>query len=89
MFGLLLVAALQLSRGCTALSGGASERDGAADSGVAPLLDVFQVEAPLRASYEGASCKQVVIQHEFANSYGTPYVGRHLRSLESFNLLML
>lgn len=40
-------------------------------------LDVFQVEAPLRASYEGASCQQVVIQHEFAASYGTPYVGKY------------
>lgn len=40
-------------------------------------LNVFQVEAPLRASYEGASCQQVVIQHEFAASYGAPYVGKY------------
>jgi len=38
-------------------------------------LDVFEVRAPLRASYEGASCEQVVLQHTFAASYGTPYVG--------------
>ncbi|CAG8954088.1 hypothetical protein HYFRA_00009192 [Hymenoscyphus fraxineus] len=40
-------------------------------------LEVFQVEAPLRATYEGASCQQVVVQHEFAASYGTPYVGTY------------
>lgn len=38
-------------------------------------LDVFQVEAPLRESYEGAACKQVILQHNFAASYGSPYVG--------------
>ena len=46
----------------------------------APLLDIFQVEAPLRKTYDGTSCKQVVIQHEFAASYGTPYVGMCLVS---------
>jgi hypothetical protein len=40
-----------------------------------PPLDVFQVQAPLRASYEGANCKQVIVQHNFAASYGTPYIG--------------
>lgn len=44
-------------------------------------LDVLQVEAPLRASYKGASCQQVVIQHEFAASYGTPYVGKYARNI--------
>ncbi|KAK0128346.1 hypothetical protein ONS95_000319 [Cadophora gregata] len=39
------------------------------------LLEVFQVEAPLRKSYDGASCKQVILQHDFTASYGSPYVG--------------
>jgi hypothetical protein len=39
-------------------------------------LDVFQVQAPLRATYEGASCQQVILQHNFAASYGAPYVGK-------------
>lgn len=45
-----------------------------APSPVIPL-DVFQVEAPLRESYDGAACKQVILQHNFAASYGSPYVG--------------
>jgi hypothetical protein len=40
------------------------------------LLDVFQIEAPVRESYEGASCQQVILEHEFAASYGSPYVGK-------------
>lgn len=38
-------------------------------------LDVFQVEAPLRKSYEGAVCEQVILQHDFTASYGSPAVG--------------
>lgn len=43
-------------------------------------LDVFEVQAPLRASYDGTSCEQVVLQRNFAASYGVPYVGRSLES---------
>ena len=39
-----------------------------------PPLEVFQVEAPLRASYDGASCQQVIVQHNFENSW-SPYIG--------------
>ena len=39
------------------------------------ILDVFQVEAPLRKSYDDTSCKQVILQHDFTASYGSPYVG--------------
>jgi len=39
------------------------------------LLEVFQVEAPLRKSYDDTSCKQVIMQHDFTASYGSPYVG--------------
>jgi len=38
-------------------------------------LDVFEVQAPLRKSYEGSACRQIVLEHTFASSYGTPYVG--------------
>lgn len=38
-------------------------------------LEVFQVKAPLRTSYDGAVCEQVVVQYNFAASYGTPFVG--------------
>ncbi|TVY38788.1 Peptide-N4-(N-acetyl-beta-glucosaminyl)asparagine amidase A [Lachnellula occidentalis] len=40
-------------------------------------LDVFEVQAPLRASYEGTACEQIVLQYTFAGSYGTPYVGTY------------
>lgn len=48
-----------------------------AESGETGLLDVFQVQAPLRTSYEGAACQQIIVQHEFAASYGTPFVGAY------------
>jgi hypothetical protein len=38
-----------------------------------PPLEVFQVEAPLRASYDGVSCQQVIVQHNFENSW-SPYI---------------
>jgi TRAP-type C4-dicarboxylate transport system permease small subunit len=41
-------------------------------------LDVLQVQAPIRKSYEGTSCQRVIVQHNFAASYGTPFVGGHL-----------
>jgi hypothetical protein len=40
-----------------------------------PPLDVFQVQAPLRKSYDGPSCQQVIVQHSFGASFGSPYVG--------------
>jgi hypothetical protein len=39
-----------------------------------PPLEVFQAEAPLRASYDGASCEQVIVQHNFENSWSS-YIG--------------
>jgi hypothetical protein len=39
-----------------------------------PPLEVFQVEAPLRASYDGARCQQVIVEHNFENSW-SPYIG--------------
>lgn len=48
---------------------------GSNESETTGLLEVFQVEAPLRKSYDGTSCKQVIMQHDFTASYGSPYVG--------------
>lgn len=39
-------------------------------------LEVFQVEAPVRQTYDGASCSSIVVQHDFTASYGTPFVGQ-------------
>jgi hypothetical protein len=45
-------------------------------------LEVFQVETPLRKSYDGAVCEQGIVQHDFSASYGTPFVGN--ASLQAF-----
>ena len=50
-----------------------------AKSGVSELLDIFEVQAPLRSSYGGAACQQVIVEHEFAASYGTPFLGMHFQ----------
>jgi hypothetical protein len=73
--GFALLAFLQFLHGCHSLSDGTLAEERAIQSGATPLLEIFQVEAPLRKTYDGAACKKVVIQHEFAASYGTPYVG--------------
>lgn len=39
-------------------------------------LEVFQIQAPLRDSYDGATCSQTIVQKNFTNSYGSPYVGK-------------
>lgn len=45
-----------------------------ATSSSAPL-EVVQATAPPRTNYDGYSCKQTLIEYEFANSYGSPFVG--------------
>lgn len=45
-----------------------------ATSGSAPL-EVVQAATPARTSYEGYSCKQTLVEYEFTNSYGAPFVG--------------
>ncbi|ORY63943.1 peptide N-acetyl-beta-D-glucosaminyl asparaginase amidase A-domain-containing protein [Pseudomassariella vexata] len=40
-------------------------------------MEVFQVEVPLRRDFAGTSCEQVIVEHTFAASYGTPYVGTY------------
>lgn len=50
----------------------------AASNNTSPVdipLEVFQIQAPLRESYDGAACSQTIVQHDFTNSYGSPYVG--------------
>ncbi|TVY12620.1 Peptide-N4-(N-acetyl-beta-glucosaminyl)asparagine amidase A [Lachnellula arida] len=78
MLMLFILAAFQLGLyGCIA-SPAASITATRDESGVVKSpLDVFEVQAPLRASYGGTSCEQVVLQYTFAGSYGTPYVGTY------------
>ncbi|ROV93996.1 hypothetical protein VSDG_06263 [Cytospora chrysosperma] len=40
-------------------------------------LEVFQVEAPVRQTYDGASCSSIIVQYDFTASYGTPFVGTY------------
>ena len=85
MLVLFLLAAFHLGfySGCIA-SPLALESESRDENGVVKSpLDVFEVQAPLRASYEGTSCQQVVLQYTFAASYGTPYVGMSLNSDDS------
>ncbi|KAK2609472.1 hypothetical protein N8I77_002969 [Diaporthe amygdali] len=37
-------------------------------------LEVVQAATPPRSSFDGYNCKQTIIEHDFANSYGKPYV---------------
>ncbi|KAI3399592.1 hypothetical protein diail_6231 [Diaporthe ilicicola] len=41
-------------------------------------LEVFQVEAPVRANYEGAACSSTIVQYDFTASYGHPFVGAYV-----------
>lgn len=45
------------------------------DTPVKIPLNVFQIETPIRESYDGAACSQTIVQNDFTASYGTPYVG--------------
>jgi hypothetical protein len=42
--------------------------------------DVIQAEVPPRTSYTGTSCRQTIFNHNFASSYGIPYVGASVNS---------
>lgn len=46
------------------------------DTPVEIPLEVFQIQAPLRDTYDGAACSQMIVQKDFTNSYGSPYVGQ-------------
>ncbi|TVY67406.1 Peptide-N4-(N-acetyl-beta-glucosaminyl)asparagine amidase A [Lachnellula suecica] len=82
MLALFILVLFQLiNSGCiaspaTLVSQSLGESD--VESGVVESpLGVFEVQAPLRTSYDGASCQQVVLQHTFAASYGTLYIGTY------------
>lgn len=62
----------------------------AASNSTSPVdvpLEVFQIQAPLRQSYDGAACSQTIVQHDFTNSYGSPYVGA-LLTCHAFLLIL-
>ncbi|KAL3417180.1 peptide-n4-(n-acetyl-beta-glucosaminyl)asparagine amidase a [Phlyctema vagabunda] len=48
-----------------------------ADNTSSGVLEVVQAQVPPRTSYAKPACKQVVFNHNFANSYGVPYVGTY------------
>lgn len=41
------------------------------------VLDVVQASTPPRKSFEGYSCKQTLVEHDFVNSYGAPFIGHY------------
>ncbi|KAJ4388044.1 hypothetical protein N0V93_008649 [Gnomoniopsis smithogilvyi] len=38
-------------------------------------LEVVQAATPPRTSFDGYACSQTLVEYQFANSYGTPFVG--------------
>ncbi|KUI72512.1 Peptide-N4-(N-acetyl-beta-glucosaminyl)asparagine amidase A [Cytospora mali] len=42
------------------------------------FLEVVQGAPPPRKSFDGYSCKQTLFENDFANSYGTPFVGQYI-----------
>jgi hypothetical protein len=66
-----IVAASLLSPAIAFPAADGSERE-AASSGI---LEVVQAYVPPRSNYRNPACKQEIFNHEFANSYGIPYVG--------------
>ncbi|KAL1869630.1 hypothetical protein Daus18300_005485 [Diaporthe australafricana] len=45
------------------------------DNTVDETLEVIQAATPPRSSFDGYTCKQTFVEHDFASSYGKPYVG--------------
>ncbi|ROV88868.1 hypothetical protein VPNG_10347 [Cytospora leucostoma] len=41
------------------------------------LLEVVQAATPPRKTFDGYSCKQTILQHDFSESYGRPYIGQY------------
>lgn len=41
------------------------------------FLEVVQAATPPRKSLDGYSCKQTILENDFANSYGTPFIGQY------------
>ncbi|OTA80944.1 hypothetical protein M434DRAFT_17521 [Hypoxylon sp. CO27-5] len=41
------------------------------------ILEVFQAAPPPRSTFDKPACRQVLFEHSFGNSYGTPYVGAY------------
>ncbi|KAI8957927.1 hypothetical protein F5Y11DRAFT_61718 [Daldinia sp. FL1419] len=39
------------------------------------VLEVFQAAPPARSTYDNPTCRQVLFEHDFGNSYDAPYVG--------------
>lgn len=48
-------------------------------------IEVVQAQVPPRQNYDNPSCSQTIFNHVFSDSYGIPYVGRHLKSPLTIN----
>ncbi|KAN0095247.1 Peptide N-acetyl-beta-D-glucosaminyl asparaginase amidase A domain containing protein [Hyaloscypha variabilis] len=77
MISVFAFAVFMLSNGFGVASPAAEIASTEGSARTTPPLEVFEVQAPLRKSYEDTSCQQVLVQHDFASSYGTPYVGTY------------
>lgn len=72
----LIAAALALALQCSATKhypGPARRSSGNATGD--RVLEVVQAATPPRVNFDGYACKQTLMVHDFANSYGAPYVG--------------
>lgn len=72
----LIVAGFALALQCSAFKqfpGAARRSSGNASTG--HVLEVVQAATPPRVDFDGYACKQILIEHDFANSYGAPYIG--------------
>lgn len=71
-----LAAAVAIAGRCSALQRAPHARQVASnESASSGPLEVVQAATPPRSSFDGYSCKQTLFEHDFANSYGSPYVG--------------
>ncbi|KAI0128313.1 peptide N-acetyl-beta-D-glucosaminyl asparaginase amidase A-domain-containing protein [Xylariales sp. AK1849] len=76
MLGLIPLSLLVLSVVAQAINGRGRLPPGRRANGTAEEdLEVIQAATPPRISLNSPACRQTIIQHVFANSYGSPYVG--------------
>lgn len=45
------------------------------DAATGNALEVVQATTPPRTTFDGYNCKQTLVKYDFANSYGSPFVG--------------
>lgn len=74
----LLAAALSLLGQCVAFRRlPHATRQNTLSSTSGDFLEVVQAATPPRKSFAGHSCKQTILENDFASSYGTPFIGQY------------